>query len=156
MDSTIKCDSCGREKPEHDFNSDNKRTCAACKARRHERAVSKSHEAFLRNLCSKSKSAVNAGKRADHIEFLLEPEDLLELWDKQDGRCAISGVVLTHHKDGLGHKDFNVSLDRICSDRSYTPDNVQLVAYRVNLMKHTSSEDMFHWWVRTIHDFSCK
>lgn len=156
MDSTIKCDSCGRVKPETDFSSDNKRTCAACKLRKHEKTVSKSHEAFLRSLCSKSKSAVNAGKRPDHIEFLIGPKDLIALWDKQNGRCAVSGVVLTHHKDGFGTKDFNASLDRISNDRSYTPDNIQLVCYRVNLMKHALTEDMFYWWVRTIHDFSCK
>lgn len=156
MNSTFRCDSCGQDKLEREFNKDNTRTCAACILRRHQRSVSKSHEAFLRNLYSKAKSAVKAGKRADHVVFLIEPEDVINLWHKQQGRCAVSGVVLTHHKDGSGRKDFNASLDRISSEHGYTVDNVQLVCYRANLMKHNLSEDMFYWWVRTIYDFSCK
>jgi hypothetical protein len=31
---------------------------------------------------------------------------------------------------------------------------VQLVAYRVNIMRHTLSMDMFWWWVKNIHDVS--
>jgi len=74
------------------------------------------------------------------------------LWYKQEGRCALSGVHLTHHVDGRGVKEFNASVDRINNDVHYEPQNVQLVAYRINIMRHTLSEDMFWWWVKTIHD----
>lgn len=155
MSKTRKCISCGKEKSENEFPDNTKKTCTACKSRKHNRNVSGDHKAFLRDLCSKAKYAVNSGRRADHVEWRLKPEDLYDLWDAQKGRCAVSGVVLTHHKDGSGHKDFNVSMDRICNDRSYSPDNIQLVCYRVNIMRHTLSADMFYWWIRTINDFSC-
>lgn len=61
---------------------------------------------------------------------------------------------MTHHIDGNGHKEFNASIDRINVDRGYTPQNVQLVAYRINIMRHTLSMDMFWWWVKNIHDVS--
>lgn len=155
MDSTRKCDSCGRERKEGDFSEDNKRTCNACKQRRHQQRVSDNPEAYLRTLHTKAKSAVKRGIRADHVEWHLTPEDLIELWEKQQGRCAISGLILTHHKDGTGHKEYNASIDRISNEGSYTPDNIRLVCYRVNILRHALSEDMFYWWVKTIHDFSC-
>ena len=155
MDKTRKCSSCGSEKLETDFPDRSKKTCTACKARKHNKNVSGSHEAYLRDLCSKAKYAVNNGRRADHIEWRITPEDLVRLWDEQEGRCDVSVVILTHHKDGSGHKDFNVSMDRISNDRSYSPDNIQLVCYRVNIMRHSLSGDMFYWWIRTINDFSC-
>lgn len=61
---------------------------------------------------------------------------------------------MTHHVDGRGTKDFNASIDRINPDLGYTPQNIQLVTYRVNIMRHTLSVDMFWWWVKNIHDTS--
>lgn len=89
------------------------------------------------------------------MQWAITSDDLILLWEKQKGRCAISGVFLTHHKDGSGYKDYNASIDRISGEKGYTPQNVQLVCYRINIMKHTLPEDMFYWWVKTINDFSC-
>ena len=61
---------------------------------------------------------------------------------------------MTHHVDGRGTKEFNASIDRINPDLGYAPQNIQLVAYRVNIMRHTLSVDMFWWWVKNIHDTS--
>ena len=97
---------------------------------------------------------LNKKRVNDHV-WEITPQDLIDKWEEQGGRCAISGVILTHHIDGGGHKDFNASLDRISPEHGYTADNVQLVAYRINIMKHSLSEDMLFWWIKTIHDFSC-
>ena len=131
-------------------------TCMSCKTHQKEVRVSQTYETYLRNLFIKSRSSVKTGKRAkSDLEWDITPEDLIELWERQQGRCAISGVHLTHHIDGSGPKEFNVSIDRISGEKGYTFNNVQLVCYRINLMKHTLSEDMFYWWVKTINDFSC-
>ena len=66
------------------------------------------------------------------------------------------GVALTHHLDGSGAKEFNASIDHANNDQGYSRDNVRLVAYRINIMRHTLSTDMFWWWVKTIHDHSCE
>jgi len=110
-----------------------------------------SHEAYLRNLISKLKHS-----RQKTHEWSLSPKDLFELWDEQNGRCAVSGVTLTHHLDGSGTKEFNASIDRINNDEGYSKVNVRLVAYRINIMRHTLSTDMFWWWVKTIHDYACE
>ena len=129
--------------------------CISCDTVSRRSGISLSYEAYLRNLHSQSKSARISDKSSRPVDWHLTPELLIALWEKQDGKCAISGVFLTHHKDGSGTKDFNASIDRINPTLSYTPENVQLVTYRMNLMKHTLSADMFYWWVKTIHDFSC-
>jgi len=151
--STKVCASCKKALEESDFPSGRK-TCATCKIKKAANRISKSYENYLRNLYSKSKSNVTRGLRG-FVTFEISPEDVIALWEKQDGRCAISGVYLTHHVDGSGKKEYNASIDRICGDKGYTIDNIQLVCYRINIMKHTLSEDMFYWWVKTINDSSC-
>jgi hypothetical protein len=122
------CTSCGRVKDESEFYK-GRSDCIACKTNRHEVRISKSYASYLRNVCTQSGSAVKAGRRTKALPWEITAQDLIYLWEKQAGRCAISGV--------------------------YTPQNIQLVCYRINIMKHTLSEDMFYWWVKTIHDFSC-
>ena len=152
--TTKECLSCKKTLDESEFRV-GRNMCMACKTNQATTRISSSYENYLRNLYSKSKSSVKQGKRADHVEFDIQPEDLVALWAKQDGRCAISGVYLTHHVDGSGKKEYNASIDRVRGDEGYTIHNVQLVAYRINIMKHTLSEDMFYWWIKTINDFSC-
>lgn len=148
-----KCKRCGKLKPLTDFAG--RVLCRQCKTARHRRTVSTDYEQYLFNLYTQCKyTQTNRKDRPGHTktDFDLAKEDLLEIWNEQDGKCAISGVVLTHHKDGSGRKDFNASIDRIIPYEPYIKENVQLVAYRVNLMKHELTEDLFYWWVRTILD----
>jgi len=148
------CEACGRELPIGRFETTKdgwtRAQCRECVGTMRNKSVSGSYEMYLRRLLTKARSA-----RKDTHAFEITPEDVIELWEAQQGRCAVSGVILTHHADGTGKKEFNASLDRIDSNRGYLRGNVQLVAYRVNLLKHTLSTDMLYWWVKTIHDYSC-
>ena len=131
-----------------------RKKCTPCrmlqKNRRRYEVMSASHESYLRNLLSKLKST-----RSKTHSFTLTAPQILSLWEEQDGKCAVSGVALTHHLDGTGTKEFNASIDRINNDEGYSRQNVRLVAYRINIMRHTLSTDMFWWWVKTCHDFAC-
>lgn len=149
-----KCVSCEKTLDVSKFSA-GRNECMACRTQNRESKISSSYGNYLRHIYAQSKSCVKSGKRNRELEWAIEPEDLTNLWVKQGGRCAISGVYLTHHKDGSGHKDYNASIDRISSEKGYTYHNVQLVCYRINLMKNTLPEDMFYWWVKTINDFSC-
>jgi hypothetical protein len=132
-----------------------RKQCEPCrmkhKSRKRHMVMDGSPEAYLRQLVSKLK--YNRQKTHD---WSLTPEDVIDIWNKQKGRCAISGVTLTHHLDGSGAKEFNASIDRINNDQGYSQMNVRLVAYRINIMRHTLSTDMFWWWVKTIHDYACE
>ena len=155
MENRKACSMCGVLKPLSLFPGAERRVCKTCKTRKHEQTCSLSHQAFLSSLHGKAKSSVKNGNRAGHIDFTITIQDLVNLWLAQEGRCVVSGVFLTHHKDGSGTKEFNASIDRISNERGYSPENVRLVCYRVNMMRSVLAQDMFYWWVKTIHDFSC-
>lgn len=79
-----------------------------------------------------------------NIPFDIDVKFLSELWDAQNGRCAISNIPMKYHAKGMGRKSLDsASLDRIDSDKGYTKDNVQFVAMAINLAKNIhSNEDM--------------
>ena len=62
-------------------------------------------------------------------------------------------MKMTHHRDGSGKKiATNVSIDRINNKKGYTKNNVRLVCWCVNKMKHTMSDDELMLWVNRIYD----
>ena len=83
------------------------------------------------------------------VEWGLDLEDLHELWEEQGGRCAMSNVHMTWKKGDNG-SDFNVSIDRIIPSGPYIKTNVQLVCYRINIMKHIISDNELYWWCKNV------
>lgn len=72
-------------------------------------------------------------KRTGHtIDF--KWEFLLELWNKQNGLCAISSIPMTFTMNS-GRVFTNVSIDRKDSNIGYLKENIQLVCMAVNQMK---------------------
>lgn len=72
--------------------------------------------------------------------------DLQELWIKQNGKCAVSGLSMT-----TGNDVFNmtkISLDRIDSTKGYDIDNIRLVCWWVNLAKwRLDNEEFVNWCI---------
>ena len=76
---------------------------------------------------------------------------LLELWNSQNGSCALSGRQMTYGT-GAGHVYTNASLDRIDPLKGYHPGNVQLVCFIVNLMKRDMTTDELISWATAISE----
>ena len=75
---------------------------------------------------------------------------LLDLFKKQNYKCAKTGIKLTHLK-GQGKVDTNISVDRIDSTiKLYTLSNIQLVCYRYNIMKGDMNEKELANWCNLI------
>ena len=72
-------------------------------------------------------------------EFSITPEDVYDLWDKQQGLCAYSKLPLNNIANHLQL----ASLDRIDSSIGYTRSNIQLVCTAVNKMKQNFTEEQF-------------
>lgn len=136
--------------PRHKNATGRVNTCNTCTTNRRMKRQSGSMEIFLRELFTKSKSA-----RQKKFDWKIEPEDVIELWKEQEGRCALSGVYMTHHLDRGERKEFNASIDRIRSNEGYIPGNVQLVCQRVNTIKNDLDEASLYWWVKNIYDNMC-
>ena len=64
-------------------------------------------------------------------EFTITLDELEDLWEKQNGRCALSTLPMSCEK----HSPHCVTMDRIKSDIGYVPGNVQLVCHALNLAK---------------------
>lgn len=125
--------------------------CKTCTQQKLRGASSLTYQNFLSKVYSSSKHArTKAG-----FTWEITVQDIVDLWERQNGRCAATNLVMTHHRDGTGHKDFNASIDRINPAIGYTADNIRLVCFAVNIMKHRMDESEFYFWIKSIYENSC-
>lgn len=108
----------------------------------------------LRNLLIRHESngRNGSGRRREFTtsEGCVTLDVLKELWANQEGKCAVSGVLLTHIQ-GQGFRVWtNVTIDRIDNDRGYSKDNIRLVCRAVNYMKAAMSDDEMLRWASLI------
>lgn len=75
-----------------------------------------------------------------------------DLFNKQNRKCAISGVPISFLDKWVDKKGFTCSLDRKDSSKPYSRENVHLVHKTVNTMKWTLSVEEFLWWAKAIHE----
>lgn len=86
----------------------------------------------------------NAKKR--NITMNITIKDLDELYKIQNGRCAITNMVMTYDKSaepGRNRNIHNISVDRIDSKKHYNKDNIQLVCSYINTIKWDLNKDDF-------------
>lgn len=89
-------------------------------------------ESRLRNLRTKARNRKNK-------EFDFPESYLLDLWEKQSGRCAYTRLPLI----ATANQPNTISLDRVDSSKGYVVGNLQLVCAAVNKMKQEYDENMF-------------
>jgi hypothetical protein len=67
------------------------------------------------------------------------------LYDRQAGRCALTGIpfVFERPPEGCKNHPFSLSLDRIDSRRGYLRDNVRFVLTSMNLALSEWGESVF-------------
>ena len=94
----------------------------------------------------------NSKKKKKIINNHINLDDIIELYYKQKGKCALSGNKLTYYntaKRNDANKNFhiinkfNISIDRINSNKDYCKDNIQLVCAIVNRIKVDLDQDNF-------------
>ena len=76
-----------------------------------------------------------------HKLFDITLEYISDLFDKQRGKCALSGMDLTFYVDGNPNQ--SASLDRVDSSKGYIKGNVQWIHKDVNFMKQSYSDKYF-------------
>lgn len=70
-------------------------------------------------------------------------EFLVELWAKQKGICNLTGLPMQLQVEKGTPNHMIVSVDRIDSDRHYSPDNLQLTCWFANRWKGTTPNAEF-------------
>ena len=89
-----------------------------------------------------------AAKRRD-IDFRVTKEYIWNLYSKQEGRCALSGIPIKFGRVYYTHET-TASLDRIDSTKGYVEGNVQWVHKDVNKLKRNFVESYFIQLCKTI------
>lgn len=81
----------------------------------------------------------------DGLKHNITVDYLVDLWDEQEGRCALTGRLLDIRKADQGSGKpwpSAPSLDRIVPEEGYTQGNVRFVCYHVNVALHSYGEDV--------------
>ena len=80
-------------------------------------------------------------------EWSLDPDYLDSLWERQGGRCALTGRPMVV---GAGDRLVSASLDRIDNTRGYVRGNVQFVLSAINTAKQNLPQDEFLFLCRDV------
>lgn len=75
-------------------------------------------------------------------------EDLEELWDKQEGNCALSGLPMVY--DHIGPSLDAVSIDRIEPKSQYILSNIRLTSKWANMARNILTDQEFVDWCRLV------
>lgn len=136
------CHTCNQYKPISEFNKGEKnksrlnysRECKECESKRKTiefaNVTCDNKNKFLKRLTYGCKTRALKHK----LKYNLTPEFIISLYDKQNGKCALSGIDMTTIMQS-GKKIYNASIDRIIPNLGYIQSNVRLVCSQVNMMR---------------------
>ena len=143
----LPCPNCGKErtysrKASFDKALKQKTVCSSCRTshnnRKRKGTKQKENNPAWRgykDIPGKVISKLRRDAKTRDIEFHITLEDIWYHYEKQEKRCALSGVLLEWGT--------NASVDRIDSSKHYTKDNIQIVHKVINIMKRDLDQDEF-------------
>lgn len=135
------CPSCGvmQDYLRHNYAVESLRLGKVCKACSN-RETENSHRGFVGPIRASWINKVRVSAETRGLTWSLDDDFLVALYERQGGRCALTGWEIGWADVGQVH---TASLDRIDSDRGYEPGNVQFVHADVNMMKQAFPLDRF-------------
>lgn len=84
-------------------------------------------------------TSIKANSRVRGIECKLTIQMLMDLFEKQNHKCVLTGRIL--NKDCSRSLE-SLSVDRIDNSKSYTIDNIRLVCWQANAAKASGSDEI--------------
>ena len=141
----VQCGRCNRTLTAESFNADRSSTtglqtyCRDC----HKKEIYEITSTF-NGFLSKLVANLTRTTKKKKIEMTLTPADIASLYEKQQGRCAVTNFVMTSSYKNDSVKKIsvrNISVDRIDESRGYTPDNIRLVCMAVSILKAKFTEE---------------
>jgi hypothetical protein len=134
-DGFKKCYTCNETKPISDFPIKGAKTrhyCTKCQKT--------NPDIIISSILYRAKK--NSQKK--NREFQITKDDVLELFEKQNGRCFYTNREMEWSSGSKSNTA--VSIDRIDSSKGYVKDNIALCCVVVNYIKHEMTiEEMIDW-----------
>ena len=118
-------------------NSSQKKTAARQYREKNHSKLSKIYRDYVNTLHGRLMVLLKKCKHRGLI-CTITYDDLVHLWELQNGKCAITGIEMTTDLHFT-----NVSVDRISSSAGYSIDNVRLVCWWVNIARNILTDDEF-------------
>jgi hypothetical protein len=85
----------------------------------------------------------NAKNHSRDREFSITLEDLKNLWNQQNGICAVTGLelIIKSFDDNQSKSPLQASLDRIDNSKGYTKDNIRFVCLMFNYARNNFTDE---------------
>lgn len=133
----VKCKNCGKEF-EKSISTIGKQKCQCVKKEK------PSHNSISYKLISSTYfKRCEKGAKQRNLEFSVNYIDLWNQWEKQEFKCALSGMELIIKRNYRERHEMTASLDRIDSSMGYTKENIQWIHKDINKMKNNYSDEYF-------------
>ena len=149
-DKNRTCQTCGVNKPIEEYPPHRKkgyykRTCRPCDRVKMAAYKHTSPDIYLWTRLGRQ------NKNAGQVQVKLTRKDLKDLWEQQQGKCAVTGMHMTYFPRAQRKSTgLNASVDRIDSQDIYRKGNVRLVCSRVNVMRQAGEDADLLWWCKQI------
>lgn len=93
------------------------------------------------------------------VPYNLNVKYLIDLFNKQEGKCYYSGKIMTVATNGgRGHRTSlflspdQISLDRLIPKKGYVEGNVAWCTWQINTVKNSFTEDQFYSFCKIMSD----
>lgn len=86
--------------------------------------------------------AKNRSRHAQII-FKLSEQDIIDIYNLQEGKCYYSGLKMSTGIGDINSKESCLSIDRVDSSKGYEKDNVVLCCTGINIMKNNLDKNEF-------------
>jgi len=98
---------------------------------------------------------IQKGAVKRHLDFVITIEEAWDLYEKQNRRCALTGVPIGLVTDYTNkHQKNTASLDRIDNLQGYVLDNIQWVHRIINKMKNKHNQKTFIEWCKKVTNYN--
>lgn len=98
---------------------------------------------FCGNVSGAYWKSVLSNARIRNIDVSVTQQDISEIYDKQKGKCALTGIPIRLSPFSKDRSSNDASLDRIDNSKGYSKENLRWIHKDVNLMKNHFSDDRF-------------
>lgn len=106
--------------------------------------VQKKYNNTIKGRLIKTMKAAHSRAKINNLTYNLDTDFLLELWVKQNGKCALTKIEFELiNKTNFISNPFAPSIDKINPKQGYTKNNVRLVCVAVNYALNEFGEEIF-------------